>query len=166
MLATETLSVPYEVPAIQVQLSRVALVTAPGLNWSPDEGARYFDVHLGDSVGEKVGDIQINYFYEARYARPHTELSIKGQGIGTEIYTAIPFIPLPCGKDFKEAGFKLQTYGHSDAANRLWESLVRKGLARTLSLDRSYEMLDTVPPPDHLEITEHGMLPTSVIEDC
>lgn len=165
MITAETLSVPQEVPAIQVQLSRVALVTAPDLYWLPHETARYFDIHLGDSDGEIIGDIQINYLYEGRYARSHTEIKMQGQGIGTEIYTAIPFIPLPGGENFKEAGFKFQTHGHSDQANRLWQSLVRNGLARAIPGNRSYEILDTVPPPKRLEITETGILPTFTIEE-
>lgn len=160
MLAAEALTVPQEVPAIQVQLSRVALVTAPGLYWLPHETARYFDVHLGDPDGEVIGDIQVNYFYEDRYARPHTELQMQGQGIGTEIYTAIPFIPLPSGEDFRESGFHLRSTNQSFAANRLWKSLVRKGMAKTLDQEGQFELLNDIPAPAHLEITETGMLPT------
>lgn len=155
----ESLHPPANAPALQIQLSRIALVSAPDMFWLPEEASRYFDVHQNNVHGEKIGEAAIDYRYAEKYARPHLTLQVQRSGIGTEIYTAIPFIPLPDGEDFRENGFHLRSTNQSYAANRLWKSLVRKGMATTLDQEGHFELLNNIPAPVRLEIIETGMLP-------
>lgn len=144
---------PLEVPHLEVHLGRISLVSAPEMGWTPEESSRFMDVHLGSPEDPKVGEVEISYDYDIRRARLHTELDVRKGGIGTELYTAVPFLPLPGGENFLDSGFRLWTNGHNAAANGFWESLVRNGLARPIDRSkRQYEMLPSIGPPKHISI--------------
>lgn len=94
-----------------------------------DEGVVRRDVLLND---EMIGDFNLKYDYEksvigvdAIYLRDYLS-----RGIGKALYLSTLELPLPSGESPREAGFYLESSHQSDRARRVWEGLVRKGIAQ------------------------------------
>lgn len=159
-MAIECFTPPKSAPLIEVRLGQALLAnTADVEGWAPTReiGTWAFGVYSLENYGVRIGDLKIWYDYQERsiyLENIHLTPAMRNKGIGREIYTAIPFLPLPCGHGFADENFTFYTDIHSPLAENLWQSLVRRGMAaETIKGGNSYQMLPNIPPPSNIEIT-------------
>jgi hypothetical protein len=128
------------IPIISDRLSvqEMGRFDEPGIGLRP---VVYYDV-FEEGEAEPVGNFGLTYNYKQRDAIISVGLvhASTNKGYGKAIYTNVPKLPLPCGKNFDEMSFAFKSDNPSESAARVWRSLVRSGLAFHCQ-DGSYQLL-------------------------
>jgi hypothetical protein len=132
-----------EEPAVYQISDRLALTPDHAMSMEVEDGVYevYYDIDIDGR--HRAGDLDLLYSYPNREATIGISIFSRGdlrQGFGKALYQAVPSLPLPRGEDFREAGFRFISRHRSDAARRVWESLVRDGQAIRRD-DDSYELI-------------------------
>ncbi|MGB4767756.1 MAG: hypothetical protein WBP22_00705 [Candidatus Saccharimonas sp.] len=106
-------------------------------DWIPECPSLWWDVYSKED-GEQIGDLGVYYDYASKLiwvdnvsilTREGNDLN---KGYGVEMYKAIPTMLLPDGRTPEEAGFVFVTDEHSPEAERVWQSLERRGLVQNV----------------------------------
>ncbi|MGB4762727.1 MAG: hypothetical protein WBP12_05235 [Candidatus Saccharimonas sp.] len=103
-------------------------------DWIPECPTLWYDVYAKKD-GRQIADLGIYYDYESNMIFIDNVGIITGyggddfnRGYGVEMYAAVPTMSLPDGRTPDEAGFIFATEEHSAEAERVWQSLERRGL--------------------------------------
>lgn len=103
-------------------------------DWFPECPSLWYDVYTKKD-GRHIADLGIYYDYKSRMIFIDNVGIITGydggdfnRGYGVEMYVAVPTMSLPDGRTPDEAGFVFATEHHSAEAERVWQSLERRGL--------------------------------------
>lgn len=107
-------------------------------DWFPECPSLWYEVFTKDD-GRYIADLGIYYDYASKLIFidnigivSEREKGDFGKGYGLEMYMAVPTMALPDGRYPEEAGFTFATEHHSDEAERVWQSLERRGLVENV----------------------------------
>lgn len=84
--------------------------------------------------GVDIGSVELVYDFEKKeIVIDMVYVQETEQGYGVQIYKEVPKLPLPDGSDSLESGFRfVSTLDFNEAAERVWRSLVRDGVAQLM----------------------------------
>ncbi len=120
--SSEKISIASPVPEVFLQ-------PASEIEYDADENVKYYDVLQGESP---IGTLDVGYDDERKQVfidDVQLNEEYRKRGLGKALYKAVLQLPLPSGENPRQEGYVHVTERHSQAAENVWQSLEREGVA-------------------------------------